>query len=185
VENSFFGLNELIYHSCDRGVCRELIRMVGSVPDRHGIVSKTKIAVRQLSEAIILDLIRTIPLLGPQIAINRELEARISAFFKTDDEIQADLSKIMQNMAQVEEMLPGLKVHLETRRTDLQKTLKEYEKFRDLARIEKEKAQPILDELHREGNKALYIGLIINIIMIIIGFVLAHFLRIWLPWFTF
>lgn len=95
-----------------------------TMPDRRGTsVSKTEIAMRQLSEAIALAVIRSIPILGPQIAINRELEARISAFFQTDDEIQANVSKIMQNMTEIEEMLPRLKVHLEVRRTDLQKTL--------------------------------------------------------------
>lgn len=156
--------------------------------DRRGTSvpkSKTEIAIRQLSEAIALAVIRSIPILGPQIAINRELESRISALFQTDDEIQANVNKIMQNMAEIEEMLPRLKVHLEVRRTDLQKTLEEYEKFRDLAKIEKDKAQPILDELHREGNKAIYLGIIINIIMIIVGIILAHFLRIWFPRFTF
>lgn len=156
------------------------------MPNRRGnSISKIKIAIRQLSEAIALAAIGSIPFFGPQIAINRELEASISAFFRTDDEIQSNASKIMQNMAEIEEMLPILKVHLEVRRTDLQRTLKEYEKFRDLAKIEKEKAQPILNELHREGNKAIYLGIIINIIMIIIGIILAHFLRIWFPWFTF
>ena len=160
---------------------------VGStMPDhRRTSVSKTDIAMSQLSEAIALSAIRSIPVLGPHIAINRELEARISAFFRTDDEIQANVSKIMQNIAEIEEMLPRLKIHLEARRTDLQKTLEEYKKFRDLAEIEREKARPILDELHREGNKAIYSGMIIDIIIIIVGIVLAHFLRIWFPWFNF
>jgi hypothetical protein len=156
------------------------------MPDsRRTSALKLEASMRQLSEAFALAVLRSIPLIGPQIAINRELVARISALFQNDDAIKADVNKIMNNMAEIEEMVPLLKVHLETRRADLERTLEEYERFRSLAAVEKENVQPLLKELHRNEKKNLILGLIISLIMIFIGIVLAHFLRIWFPGFTF
>jgi len=141
--------------------------------------------LRGFSEEIAAAMIRSVPLVGPALVIDRNALKRLSALFESDTEIQRDIDKVVRNMAETEEIMSRLKAHIESRKNDLQQTLDEYNRFKGLAAVEKEKAQPLLNEFRKEGNKGLIWGIIINVLMVILGIVLAHFLRIWLPNFAF
>jgi hypothetical protein len=141
--------------------------------------------VKDISEDVTIAIIGSVPLIGPTLAADRNTLRRLSALFETDDEIQRDIDKVVANMTETEEIMVRLKTHIEGRKNDLQQTLDEYNRFRGLASIEKEKAQPLLNELRREGNKGLIWGILTNILMVILGIILAHYLRIWYPDFVF
>ena len=130
-------------------------------------------------------MIRSVPLVGSALATDRDTLRRLAALFESDDEIQRDINKVVKNMTETEEIMARLKTHIEIRKNDLQQTLDEYDRFKDLASVEKEKAQPILKELRREGNKGLFLGIVTNLLMVILGIVIAHYLRIWFPEFQF
>jgi len=142
---------------------------------------KSKILTRYSLEAIALSVLRSFPLIGPQI----ELITRISALFQDDDAIQADFSKIMKHMTEIEDIVPRLKIHLEDRRADLENAFKEYERFKSLAEVEKGNAQPLLKEFHQIERRNLILAFFSGLILIFIGIVLSHYLRIWMPGFTF
>ena len=107
--------------------------------------------VREFSEEIAVALIRSVPLVGPALVIDRNTLRRLSALFESDTEIQRDIDKVVQNMAETEQIMSRLKAHVESRKNDLQQTLDEYNRFKELAAVEKEKAQPLLNELRKEG----------------------------------
>jgi hypothetical protein len=138
-----------------------------------------------ISEEVTIALIRSVPIIGSALVADRKTLKRLTALFESDDEIQRDIDKVVKNMTETEEVMVRLKTHIEGRKNDLQQTLDEYNRFKDLASVEKEKAQPILKELHREGNKGLFWGIATNFLMVILGIVLAHYLRIWFPDFQF
>ena len=141
--------------------------------------------VKGISEDVTIALIRSVPLIGSALVADRKTLQRLTALFESDDEIQRDIDKVVKNMTETEEIMSRLKTHIEARKDDLQQTLDEYNRFKDLASVEKEKAQPILRELRREGNKGLFWGIVTNLLMVILGIVIAHYLRIWFPDFQF
>jgi len=141
--------------------------------------------LKDLTEAMVITLLSSIPLLGKALVLNRKTLTRLSALFESDDNIQSDIDKVVQNMDEVEEIMVRLKTHIGHRKNDLQKTLNEYQRFKKLAEVEKINAKPILDELRKEGNKGIIWGVVINLIMIIIGIIISYFLRIWIPNFDF
>ncbi len=141
--------------------------------------------IRGLSEEVAVAMLRSVPFVGSALVIDRKTLSRLSALFESDDEIQRDIDKVVQNMSETEEIMNHLKMHVETRKNDLQQTLDDYNRFKELAAVEKKNAEPLLKELRREGNKGVIWGAITNLAMVILGIILAHFLRIWLPGFTF
>jgi uncharacterized membrane protein len=141
--------------------------------------------LHDVSELMAITLLRSIPLIGPALVLDRKTLARLSFLFESDDNIHRDINKVVQNMAEAEEIMIRLKSHIEQRKNDLQQTLDEYQRFKGLAEVEKEKAQALLKEFRKEGNKGIVWGLAINLIMVILGVILAHFLRIWIPTFNF
>ena len=146
---------------------------------------RVMLLMRNASEEIAQLLIRSIPLVGEALVLNRKTLKRFTTLFEDDDEIQRDIDKVVNGMAEIEDVMLRLKTHLEVRNNDLQQMQSEYKRFKDLAAVEKEKAQPILNELKQEGNKGVLWGALINLLMVILGIILAHYLRIWLPQFTF
>jgi hypothetical protein len=138
-----------------------------------------------LSEQVAIIMLRSVPLVGSALVVDRKSLRRLTALFESDDNIQRDIDKVVQNMTETEEIMLRLRAHIETRKNDLQQTLEEYERFKELAKVEKEKARPLLSELRREGNKGILWGAFINLLMVIVGIILAHFLRIWFPNFIF
>jgi|SRR5271157_388093 len=141
--------------------------------------------MKDVSEELIIVMIGSVPLIGPSLVINRKVLDRLSAIFESDDEIQRDISKVVRNMQETEEIMVRLKMHIESRKNDLEQTFEDYKRFKELAEVEREKARPILSELHREGNKGIYWGVLSSLAMVIIGIILEHFLRIWFPGFPF
>lgn len=131
-------------------------------------------------------ILKSIPLIGSQLEQNRKLLYSLSELFENkDDEIQKDIKKVLNNLSETEEVVSKLRLHIETQQNRLNETLKEYEHYKDLAAIEKEKSQPLLKELRHENRKGIILGLIINITMIILGFILSHYIKLWFPTFTF
>jgi hypothetical protein len=65
--------------------------------------------VRDVSEEIAVAMIRSVPLVGSALVINRNTLRRLSALFESDAEIQRDIDKIVQNMAETEEIMSRLK----------------------------------------------------------------------------
>jgi hypothetical protein len=161
------------------------------MPEKSGTSRLQEIAnlllpvAKGISEEVTIALIRSVPLVGSALVADRNTLKRLTALFESDDEIQNDIDKVVKNMTETEEIMARLKTHIEGRKNDLQQTLDEYNRFKDLASIEKEKAQPILKELRREGNKGLFWGIVTNLLMVILGIVIAHYLRIWIPDFQF
>jgi tetrahydromethanopterin S-methyltransferase subunit G len=161
------------------------------MPENRSLSTLTELQVRlmpimrDVSEQVAVIMLRSVPLIGPALVIDRNSLRRLTALFESDADIQRDIDRVVQNMTETEAIMFRLKTHIEGRKNDLQQTLDEYERFKDLAAIEKEKAQPILKELRREGNKGILLGIVINIIMIILGIILSHFLRLWFPDFKF
>ena len=155
------------------------------LPTLAELQSRLTPLVRDVSEDIVVAMIRSVPLIGPALVIDRNTLRRLSALFESDTEIQHDIDKVVQNMSETEEIMSRLKTHIESRKNDLQKTLDEYNRFKDLAAVEREKAQPLLNELRREGNKGIIWGVLTNALMVILGIILAHYLRVWFPSFTF
>jgi hypothetical protein len=138
-----------------------------------------------VSEEIAIAMIRSLPLVGSALSIDRNTLGQLSALFDGDTEIQRDIDKVIQNMSETEEIMCRLNAHIESRKHDLQQTLDEYNRFKDLAAVEREKAQPLLNELRREGNTGIIWGVLTNALMVALGIVLSHFLRIWFPGFSF
>ena len=154
-------------------------------PRWQEIKSRLLPVAKGISEEVSIAMIRSVPLVGSALATDRDTLRRLAALFESDDEIQRDINKVVKNMTETEEIMARLKTHIEIRKNDLQQTLDEYDRFKDLASVEKEKAQPILKELRREGNKGLFLGIVTNLLMVILGIVIAHYLRIWFPEFQF
>jgi hypothetical protein len=65
--------------------------------------------VRDVSEEIAVAMIRSVPLVGSALVINRNTLRRLSALFESDAEIQRDIDKVVQNMAETEEIMSRLK----------------------------------------------------------------------------
>ena len=118
--------------------------------------------MRDLSEQVTVIMLRSVPLIGSALVVDRKSLRRLTALFESDDDIQRDIDKVVQNMTETEEIMLRLKAHVETRKNYLQQTLEEYERFKELATVEREKARPLLNELRREGNKGILWGALIN-----------------------
>ena len=130
-------------------------------------------------------MLRSVPLIGPALVIDRNTLKRLSAIFESDEDIQRDVDKVVQNMAETEGIISRLKMHIDSRKDDLQQTLGDYQRYKELAAVEKEKARPLLNELRQQGNIGIIWGAITNLLMVIIGIILSHFLRLWFPGFKF
>ena len=161
------------------------------MPDKNGLSRYKEFAnlllpvVKGFSDVVTTAMISSVPLIGKALVADRNTLKRLSVLFESDDDIQRDIDKVVQNMTETEGIMVRLKTHIEARKNDLQQTQDEYNRFKDLASVEKEKAQPILKELRREGYKGVFWGFLTNFLMVVLGIIIAHYLRIWIPNFTF
>ena len=153
--------------------------------NKKGLDNKFQIIIKDLFDIGKVSLIGSIPFFGIELSMNRKLVSRLSSFFDSDDQLKDDINKIITNMDEVEDIYHRINSTLISRSEELQKTLQEYEKYKSLADVERKKIEPIFEELKKEGNKGIIIGLILNLLMIGLGVILSHFLRIWFPNFNF
>lgn len=127
-------------------------------------------------QASVTALINSVPLIGPQLANDRRILARLHLLVEGEDDIQNDIEKATFYMSELETTTSRLIVRLEDRKKDLKKTLEDYKRYKGLAVIERDKAEPLLSEFRREGNKGVLLGIIVNAIFFVLGILVSYYL---------
>ena len=141
--------------------------------------------VRSAFETLFTTSLKLIPIFGVELSKNRQLFNSLSMFFDDGDQVKKDIEKMFVNMKETEEIYFRINSVLKKRSEELDKILHDYEQYKSLADVEKEKLKPIFRELEKEGNKGIIIGLISSVFMLGLGFVLSHYIRLWFPDFNF
>ncbi len=107
------------------------------LPTLHELQIRLLPVMRDISEQVAMAMLRSVPLIGPALVIDRNTLKRLSAIFESDEDIQRDVDKVVQNMAETEGIISRLKMHIDSRKDDLQQTLGDYQRYKELAAVEK------------------------------------------------
>ncbi len=103
----------------------------------------------------------------------------------SDEEIGGYLQSAADGLVKAQAVVTTIGTSVSKKQAKLDKLLREYERVRNLAAIEGEKAEQLLKELRRRDRQALITTILLSLVMILVGFVFSHFARLWLPGFTF
>jgi len=104
-----------------------------------------------------------------------------SSMASRDADIQRHVSTAVDALTKAQSVISTLTDNVARRKAELDKLLEEYERVSALAAIDGEKARQLLRELGKRDRKTLVWTAVLSFVMILVGFVLSHFARLWFP----
>ena len=123
---------------------------------------------------------------GPGRLLYRETMYRVlsshgSRIELTDADIQRSVRTALDALTKAQSAISTLTDSVNKRKAELDKLLEECERVSGLAAIDGEKAGQLLKELGKRDRKTLVWTAVLSFVMILVGFVLSHFARLWFP----